>query len=129
MSEERSPDLKADLGFGSSSEHSAASQQAFDSSPSPIRSRQNSLNSLADPEELYIVARFQLAQGIRPDLSALSSLKLQLSLWDRLEKSIEEEQQLLNLSKAGLICQHELPASSSALTVPLQPLQLSQTLA
>ncbi|KAK9858836.1 hypothetical protein WJX84_009829 [Apatococcus fuscideae] len=120
----RSPGEQDDAMASSSeySEHSAASQQGFDSLPSPTNSVGDCRNYQADPAgELYNMARFQLTQGIVPDLSALYPVTLQLSLWDRLEQSIEEEQQLLDLSKAGLICQPELLVSSSARAFRLQP--------
>ena len=88
----------------SSSEHSTVAG----SSPS-----HNRLFAPADPaEELFFKAKSQLVRGVLPDLSGVSPVALQLRLWDRLEQSIEEEQQLLNWSKADLSCQPQLRAGS-----------------
>lgn len=70
-----------------------------------------SLCAPADPaDELYLRAKSQLARGILPDLLGVRPVALQLELWDRLEQSIEEEQQMLERSKGDLPCHPQLPA-------------------
>ncbi|KAK9836837.1 hypothetical protein WJX74_009298 [Apatococcus lobatus] len=82
----RSPGEQDDAMASSSeySEHSAASQQGFDSLPSPTNSVGDCRNYQADPAgELYNMARFQLTQVVRSAVTCrlFAAPRLQTPFW------------------------------------------------